>query len=159
MAKIKLFITDCDGCMTDGGMYYDNLGNEWKKFNARDGMGFEMLRNSGVKTGIITSETTALLERRAAKLKIDEFHQGAKNKPEVLLEILNRLGIDKSEVAYVGDDINDLKMMELAGLTFCPADAMKQILPKVDVVLTKKGGDGAVREAAEYVLEHNNSES
>ena len=158
MAKIKLFITDCDGCMTDGGMYYDNLGNEWKKFNARDGMGFEMLRNSGVLTGIISSENTPLLERRATKLKIDEFHQGAKNKPEVLAEILQRTGIDYSEVAYLGDDINDLKMMDLVGLTFCPNDAMKQIQPKVDVVLTKKGGEGAVREAAEYVIELNDKE-
>lgn len=150
--KIKLFITDCDGCLTDGGMYYDELGNEWKKFNAKDGMAFEILRKNNILTGIITGENTNIVERRAKKLKVDELHQGVKRKIEVLQEILKKYNLTFDEVAYVGDDINDIEIIEKCRLSFSPNNAMESVKQKAKVVLEKNGGDGAVREAVEYIV-------
>ena len=110
--KIKLFITDCDGCLTDGGMYYDELGNEWKKFNAKDGMGFKILRQNNILTGIITGENTHIVERRAEKLKLDELYQGVTNKREILDKMVEKYNLSYEEVAYVGDDINDIAVLE-----------------------------------------------
>ena len=110
--KIKLFITDCDGCLTDGGMYYDELGNEWKKFNAKDGMGFKILRQNNILTGIITGENTHIVERRAEKLKLDELYQGVTNKSEILDKLVEKYNLSYEEVAYVGDDINDIAVLE-----------------------------------------------
>lgn len=110
--KIKLFITDCDGCLTDGGMYYDELGNEWKKFNAKDGMGFKILRQNNILTGIITGENTHVVERRAEKLKLDELYQGVTNKSEILDKMVEKYNLSYEEVAYVGDDINDIAVLE-----------------------------------------------
>lgn len=110
--NIKLFITDCDGCLTDGGMYYDELGNEWKKFNAKDGMGFKILRQNNILTGIITGENTHIVERRAEKLKLDELYQGVTNKSEILDKMVEKYNLSYEEVAYVGDDINDIAVLE-----------------------------------------------
>lgn len=110
--NIKLFITDCDGCLTDGGMYYDELGNEWKKFNAKDGMGFKILRQNNILTGIITGENTHIVERRAEKLKLDELYQGVTNKSEILDKLVEKYNLSYEEVAYVGDDINDIAVLE-----------------------------------------------
>lgn len=157
--KIKMFITDCDGCLTDGGMYYDELGNEWKKFNAKDGMGFKILRQNNILTGIITGENTHIVERRAAKLKLDELHQGVTNKLEVLDSIIKKRNLSYEEVAYVGDDINDIEVIEKVGLSFTPNDGMESVKKKVSVVLEKNGGQGAVREAVEYIVnQYNNAE-
>ena len=154
-SKIKIFITDCDGCLTDGGMYYDQMGNELKKFNSKDGKGFELLRNNNILTGIITGENTKIVENRAKKIKIEELHQGATNKLEVLKEILERRNLKFEEVAYVGDDVNDLEMIKNCGITFAPNDAVDDVLNSVDVVLKKNGGQGAVREAIDYVIKLN----
>ncbi len=110
--NIKLFLTDCDGCLTDGGMYYDELGNEWKKFNAKDGMGFKILRQNNILTGIITGENTHIVERRAEKLKLDELYQGVTNKSEILDKLVEKYNLSYEEVAYVGDDINDIAVLE-----------------------------------------------
>ena len=110
--NIKLFLTDCDGCLTDGGMYYDELGNEWKKFNAKDGMGFKILRQNNILTGIITGENTHIVERRAEKLKLDELYQGVTNKSEILDKLVEKYNLSYEEVAYVGDDINDIAVIE-----------------------------------------------
>lgn len=110
--NIKLFLTDCDGCLTDGGMYYDELGNEWKKFNAKDGMGFKILRQNNILTGIITGENTRIVERRAEKLKLDELYQGVTNKSEILDKLVEKYNLSYEEVAYVGDDINDIAVLE-----------------------------------------------
>ena len=110
--NIKLFLTDCDGCLTDGGMYYDELGNEWKKFNAKDGMGFKILRQNNILTGIITGENTHIVERRAEKLKLDELYQGVTNKSEILDKMVEKYNLSYEEVAYVGDDINDIAVLE-----------------------------------------------
>ena len=145
--NIKLFGCDVDGTLTDAGMYYTENGDELKKFNTRDGMGIKLLRESGIITLIITSENTKIVENRAKKLKVDYLYQGVQNKLEVIEELLKKLNIDKSEFAYIGDDINDKEILEFAGLKACPNDAM-EIIKNIDniLIMSKKGGEGTVRE-------------
>lgn len=154
-SKIKLFISDIDGTLTDGGMYYSENGDELKKFNTRDGMGFELLRKTGIKTAIITSEDRSLNHRRAEKLKIDFIYQSKRGegKVSVAKEICEELGLTFDEVAYIGDDINCLDLLSLVGLAACPADADSKIkdLPFIHV-MTKKGGDGCVREFINMII-------
>ena len=150
--KIKLFITDVDGVLTDSGMYYDQEGNELKKFNTRDGKGLERLRNLGVKTSIITSENTKIVENRAEKLKIDFLYQGVTNKIESIKEICEQNHISLDEVAYIGDDLNCISAIENVGLSACPADATNEVKSKSQLILTKNGGQGCVREFAELII-------
>lgn len=151
--RLKLVLTDCDGVLTDGGVYYSERGEELKRFNIRDGMGVERLRNlAGIETGIVTGEFSGSVSRRAEKLGITELHLGAKDKAAVLRSIMGRLGLDSSEVAYIGDDVNDLPAFGLVGLTACPADALEPITAVADIVLTRPGGHGAFRELAELLL-------
>lgn len=152
--NIKLFGCDVDGTLTDAGMYYTENGDELKKFNTRDGMGIKLLRESGIITLIITSENTKIVENRAKKLKVDYLYQGVQNKLEVIKELLKKLNIDKSEFAYIGDDINDKEILEFAGLKACPNDAM-EIIKNIDniLIMSKKGGEGTVREFIDcYIL-------
>lgn len=152
---IKLFITDVDGTLTDGGMYYSENGDELKKFNTRDGMGIQMLREVGIKTAIITSENTKLVENRAKKLKIDFLVQGKRNggKLAVAKELCEKIGISMNEVAYIGDDVNCIELLKAAGLKACPSDACKEVkeIPVIKV-MSKKGGDGCVREFIECII-------
>lgn len=152
---IKLFLTDVDGVLTDGGMYYSEAGDELKKFNTRDGMGIQLLREAGIKTGIITSEMTQLVERRAAKLKMDYLYQGKNTggKLQTALEICRKEGITLADTAYIGDDINCYELLCNVGLAACPADAAQKIksIPNIRI-LNRKGGEGAVREFAEIIL-------
>ncbi|WP_304333375.1 HAD family hydrolase [Brachyspira innocens] len=152
--NIKLFGCDVDGTLTDAGMYYTENGDELKKFNTRDGMGMKLLRESGIITLIITSENTKIVENRAKKLKVDYLYQGVQNKLEIIEELLKKLNIDKSEFAYIGDDINDKEILEFAGLKACPNDAM-EIIKNIDniLIMSKKGGEGTVREFIDcYIL-------
>ena len=146
---IKLFLCDVDGTLTDGGMYYSENGDELKKFNTRDGMGFQLLREAGIKTGIITSEDTKIVENRAKKLKVDFLYQGKRNggKLAVAKEICEQLGITLDEVAYIGDDVNCVELLEAVGVKACPADACEEVqaIPGIHV-MTRKGGEGCVRE-------------
>jgi len=153
--NIKLVISDVDGVLTDAGMYYGENGDELKKFNTRDGMGFELLRRAGYLTGIITSENTAIVERRAKKLKVDYLYQGKREggKLEAIQEICTQTGIQLSEVAYIGDDINCLNALQAVGLAACPADANFKIKELSNVILlSSKGGEGCFREFVEYIL-------
>lgn len=153
--KIKLFLCDVDGTFTDGGMYYSENGDELKKFNTRDGMGFQLLRESGIKTGIITSEDTRIVERRAKKLKVDFLCQGKRDggKLAVAKSICQQMGITLDEVAYIGDDINCLELLKEVGIAACPADASESVksLPSIHV-MQKKGGEGCVREFIEHII-------
>lgn len=146
---IKLFLCDVDGTLTDGGMYYSEKGDELKKFNTRDGMALAMLREKGIKTGIITSEDTALVARRASKLKVDYLMQGKRNggKLAAAKEICDELDITLKEVAYVGDDINCVEILSAVGFAACPVDACEEVkaLPNMHV-MSRKGGDAVVRE-------------
>lgn len=153
MTKIKLFATDVDGTMTDAGMYYTDNGCEIKKFNTRDGMGMQLLREMGIKTAIITSEKNSIVEKRAQKLKIDYLSMGTKNKIEYAEFLCKELGITMDEIAYIGDDINDFELLSAVKYKACPNDAVEKIkqIPSIKI-LQKKGGEGAVREFIEYLL-------
>jgi YrbI family 3-deoxy-D-manno-octulosonate 8-phosphate phosphatase len=154
LAAIKLVLTDCDGVLTDGGVYYGEAGEVLKKFNIRDGMGVERLRKfAQVPTGIITGELSPSVKQRAAKLSITELHLGIKDKERVLAEIIDRLQIEPFEIAYIGDDVNDLVVRPFVGVFFCPADALGQVKKQADVVLSLAGGAGCFREMAEMILE------
>lgn len=156
MAKIKLFLSDVDGVMTDAGMYYTASGDEFKKFNTHDGMAFNLLREAGIKTGIITTENTTIVERRAAKLKIDYVYQGAgfKGKLAAAMEICDKENITLNEVAYIGDDINCIELLKAVGLAACPANSTKKVKAIPGIIhLQKSGGEGAIREFVDdYIL-------
>lgn len=151
--KIKLVLTDSDGVLTDNGVYYSDEGEQMKRFSIRDGMGAERLRKlCGIETGIVTGEMSGSVKRRAEKLQITELHLGIKDKAALLFEILERKNLLAEQVAFIGDDVNDLGIMAGVGLTACPADAMKQVTGQVDYVCEEKGGYGAFRELAEYII-------
>ncbi len=152
---VKLFISDVDGVLTDAGMYYSENGDELKKFNTRDGMGMQLLRNQGIKTAIITSEETRIVERRAKKLNIDYLFQGKRygSKLDAALEICKKENISIENVAYIGDDINCFDLLSAAGTKACPSDAVQKIkqIPGIKI-LSLKGGEGCVREFIELIL-------
>ncbi|MBQ9761948.1 MAG: N-acylneuraminate cytidylyltransferase [Oscillospiraceae bacterium] len=150
--EIKMFLTDCDGCLTDAGMYYSEHGDELKKFNTKDGMGFALLRKAGIVTGIVTSENVDLNRRRAEKLKLDILEAGCKDKVAALNRICAERGISPENVAYVGDDINDLGVIQMVGYGCAPADAMPQVKAAAKYVTTAKGGEGVIREVVEKIL-------
>ncbi len=151
--KIKLLLTDNDGVLTDGGVYYGENGEEFKKFNIRDGMGVERLLNlANIETGIITGENSPSVKKRAEKLKITELHLGIKDKATLLLEILKTKNISSNEVAYIGDDVNDVEIMKLVGLSACPADAISFAKNEADYICNNNGGNGAFRELAEFII-------
>lgn len=151
--KIKLFITDIDGVWTDGGMYYDETGNEWKKFNTADSAGILFLHLLNIPVAIITGEDTGIVRRRAEKLKIDYLFMGVKDKLAVALELCKKLNIKISEVAYIGDDINDIHLLLLVGISAAPANAPPYIKELVKWTIGVKGGDGAFRAFVEKYLE------
>ena len=153
LRNIRLFATDVDGVLTDAGMYYSESGDEWKKFNTRDGMGIKLLQRAGLITAIVTQERTRLVARRAEKLAIPELHQGVMDKLSVIREMAARHGIALTQVAYIGDDVNDLDALKAVGFSAAPADGLPQVLEAVGYVCSKKGGEGAVRELAEMILE------
>ena len=153
LQRIRLFATDVDGVLTDAGMYYAESGDEWKKFNTRDGMGIKLLQRAGIITAIVTQERTKLVARRAEKLMIPELHQGVMDKLSLVRDMASRHGLTLSQVAYIGDDINDLETLKAVGFSSTPADGMPQIAAAVDYVCQKKGGEGAVREIIEMILE------
>lgn len=156
--KIKLFLSDVDGTLTDAGMYYGENGEEFKKFNTHDGKGFELLRKAGIKTGLITSENTKIVENRAKKLKVDFLYQGLehKGKLDITKEICKELKITLEEVAYVGDDINCKELLSTVGLAACPLNSVDEI-KKISRInkLTKNGGEGAVREFIDFIIFNN----
>jgi 3-deoxy-D-manno-octulosonate 8-phosphate phosphatase (KDO 8-P phosphatase) len=156
--RIKLLLTDVDGVLTDNGVFYGESGEVLKRFSIRDGMGVERLRQlAGIETGIVTGELSPSVARRAEKLQITELHLGVKDKLGRLREIMERWRIDWDEIAYIGDDVNDLAVMEKAGLSACPADAMAQVSAIVHYHCVEKGGYGAFREFAEWLISLKNN--
>lgn len=154
-AQIKLFLSDVDGTLTDGGMYYSENGDELKKFNTRDGMGFQLLREAGIKTGIITSENTKIVENRAKKLKIDYLIQGQKGEGKLLAvqKLCEEIGITLDEVAYIGDDINCLELLKNVGYAACPIDACDKVMEIPGImVMGKKAGEGSVRSFIDLLI-------
>lgn len=152
MSDIKMFLTDCDGCLTDGGMYYSEHGDELKKFNTRDGMGFALLKEHGIITGIITSEDVDLNRRRAEKLKLDILEAGCKDKLKAITRICNERGISLTNVCYIGDDINDIETIKSVGYGCCPGDAMPEVKEVARYITKKKGGEGVIREVVGQII-------
>ena len=149
---IKLLILDVDGTLTDGGIYYDATGNELKKFSVKDGAGLVALRRAGVQVMICTGRECEAVRRRAADLHLEYVYQNVGNKAAFLCDFFREHGLSREEVAYCGDDWNDLAAMALCGFVACPADAAAAVKARADYVCPQKGGEGAVRGAAEEIL-------
>lgn len=152
--EIKMLVTDVDGCLTDAGMYYSNTGDELKKFNTRDGMGLSMIKDIGIKTCILTSENTAIVKNRSKKLNIDILKQGCVDKLKDLKQICKKNKIKFSEIAYIGDDLNDLECMLNVGFTACPKNASREIKNISQYISKHKGGNGVVREVCEFLIKN-----
>ena len=152
--SIKLVITDVDGVLTDGGMYYSEKGEIMKKFNTKDGMGIELLHKASIKTVFLTGENSNIVERRAKKVNADACYINIKQKEKIFPKICKKFNVLPSDVAYIGDDLNDLKIMNLVGLTACPSNAEKEIQLISDYKCKKNGGKGAFREFTNIILDN-----
>lgn len=151
-ARVRLFLTDVDGVLTDGGIIYDAAGVETKRFDVRDGHGLKMLQRAGVAVGIITGRNSEVVAIRARELGIDIVRQGVKDKVTAWREILDGSGLLPAETAYAGDDIVDLPLLRAVGFSAAPSDAEPYILDAVHFISSRAGGHGAVREIVEFLL-------
>jgi YrbI family 3-deoxy-D-manno-octulosonate 8-phosphate phosphatase len=158
---VKLFLTDVDGCLTDGGMYYTADGDVMKRFCVYDGMGIVLLRQAGIPCGILTSEQSPIVKARAEKLHLDYLYmgvgsrdrQGSLTKLGAAQKICNKLGIGMEEVCYVGDDVNDVELLEAVGYPCCPPNARPEVLAIPGIhVLNTPGGQGAIREICDEII-------
>ena len=149
---IKLVLLDVDGTLTDGGIYRGNNGEELKRFNVKDGYVIVNAQKLGIEFGIITGRKSELVEIRSNELKIKYLYQGISEKTVILKEIMQKTELKKEEIAYMGDDLNDILIMKQSGLTGAPKDAADEVIQIVDFVSGKNGGSGAVREFVEYIL-------
>lgn len=153
--NIKIFIMDCDGVLTDAGMYYSDAGIELKKFNTRDGIAIKKLRENGIITGIITGENTKIVKKRAKKLKLDFLYLGIENKFFALEEICKKYNVSRENILYVGDDINDLEIMQNVGISCCPSDACPEVKQISTYICKSKGGYGVIREIVDNFMFEN----
>lgn len=151
-AKIEYFFADVDGTLTDGTVAYSPNGELLKAFSLRDGTGYFLLRQAGIKTGIITTEDSPIVTRRVEKLKIDEYILGTSKKLDSMKAFTIKNNISLDRIAFIGDEINDLKLLRECGLSFAVADADERLIKACDIVCNKKGGQGAFREAVEMLL-------
>ncbi|HBG13931.1 MAG TPA: HAD family hydrolase [Synergistaceae bacterium] len=152
---IRLFVMDVDGTMTDGAVFLDGEGREFKRFDVKDGLGVAMLTASGVRTAIISGRYSAVTDRRAKELGIDMVVQGVKDKLSELKRLAAEIGLGPEEIAYIGDDVNDRECIFWAGRGFAPSDARHEAKEAADVVTEARGGFGAIRDAAEDILNFN----
>ncbi|ULL19037.1 3-deoxy-D-manno-octulosonate 8-phosphate phosphatase [Paenibacillus sp. H1-7] len=152
--KIKIFIMDVDGTLTDGTIIMDSNGIESKHFNVKDGMGITLAHKAGMLTGIISARKSEIVSRRAQELNITYVKQGVSDKLAALYEILNETGFEKEEAAFIGDDINDISCCNEVGLSLAVSDAADELKEIVNYILSKEGGKGAVREAVELILKN-----
>ncbi len=151
-SKIKLLITDIDGVMTEGGIIYDNLAVEYKKYNVKDGLIVHHLRRNKIMVGAITGRTSPVVVNRCEELKFDFHYHGVKNKGKKFDEVLETLEIEAEEVAFIGDDLIDLPILTRVGFAIAPADAMDYIKPKVHYTSRFEGGKGVFREIGDLIL-------
>ncbi len=150
--KIKLFAMDVDGTLTDGKIYMGNDGELCKAFNVKDGLGIKLLKDYGIIPAIITGRNSKIVENRCQELGLTEFHQGVKNKAAKLQELMDKYNLEPNQVAYIGDDMNDLSAIRTAGITFAPADCAESLKPYIDIILSKPAGQAPVREAVDMIL-------
>ncbi len=152
--NIKLIITDVDGVLTDGSLYYSRENLEMKCFNIKDGMGALLLREAGIKCGIITTDKPDFVKIRAERMKLDFYYTEVWDKASKLDEIYDKYSVSKNEIAFIGDDVNDLGIMDAVGFSAAPADAVPKVLKLVDYVCKRDGGRGAFRELVDLVLDN-----
>lgn len=152
LENIKLLVMDVDGTLTDGGVFYSAEGLELKKFYVHDGMGIRLLHQNNISTAIISSDTSEIPLARARKLNITYQIIGVERKIDSLIEIMNKMNITKDEIAFIGDDVNDLEIIKFAGFTAVPNDAHFSLKQYVDCVLDYNGGHGAVRQICDMIL-------
>ena len=152
LKRIKLLLLDVDGVLTDGGIIYNDNGAETKVFNVKDGLGIKLLMEAGIHIGIVTGRRSKALYSRCKDLGINLIYDGVGNKIDVLDALLDQTGVSAEEVAFIGDDLPDLGLMKMIGLSIAVGDANKTILDNADMVTSAKGGHGAVREACEAIL-------
>ena len=150
--RVRLLCVDVDGVLTDAGMYYGPDGEVLKKFNTRDGMGLERVRQAGILVAIISGEDSAIVHARATKLKIDDVFCGAKDKRQAIDALCQKHGLALNNVAFVGDDVNDLPALECVGLACAVADAVEPVKAVAHYVTEQRGGNGAVREVCELLI-------
>ena len=150
--KIKLVLTDVDGVLTDGCMYYSSKGEELKKFHTRDGMAVELLLQKNIKTIIVTREKSKIVVLRAKKIKIFKVYSNIKQKEVILNQICTKFKVTPDETTFIGDDVNDEKIMKLVGLSFAPSDATQTIKNIADIITNAKGGQGVLREVTDKIL-------
>jgi 3-deoxy-D-manno-octulosonate 8-phosphate phosphatase (KDO 8-P phosphatase) len=154
LKKIKLLLLDVDGVMTDGGLYYSNSGDEFKKFNAQDGYGIVKLKRAGIQIGIITGRVSKIVERRAKELGITEVYQNFENKIDAYEAIKNKFDLSDADIAYIGDDEFDIAVLKRVGFSAAPADAVPIVKKHVQYVCKLGGGNGAVREVIDLILKN-----
>ena len=151
----KIVITDIDGVWTDGGMYYDQTGNEFKKFNTSDSAGVLFLQYLKIPIIIITSENTEIVKKRSLKLKIDRLYQGVKDKANTAIQICDEFQVDLDEIAFIGDDLNDIPLLKIAGYSCTTHNAPDYVKKYCKYITKKAGGEGAFREFVEMILNEN----
>ena len=156
LKKIKLVLTDVDGVLTDGGMYYSESGEFMKKFNTRDSMGMELLLNYNIKTVFITRENSKIVKKRIQKIRIADLYSGVLNKKQLLPEILLKYNTKLNEIAYIGDDVNDIEIMQSVGFSATPLDGNYKVKKISDYICNVDGGKGAFRELADLILKSKN---
>jgi len=156
LSNIKMLAMDIDGTLSDGGMYYSKAGEELKRFYVRDGMGIDLLHKNGILTAFITSEVNEIVTARAKKLKVNKVILGSWEKDKELKNLADEFGFAIDEIAFIGDDVNDISALQIAGFSACPKDAARSVIPYVDYKCAHKGGKGAVRELADLILNAKN---
>ena len=152
--RVRFLVLDCDGVLTDSKITYTEDGREIKSFNIKDGHGIKLLMRAGIGVAVITGRFSKALEHRAKDLLIEHVIQGAKDKRAALLDFSQKVGVEPSEMAYMGDDVVDLPAMALCAMSIAPGDAVEMVKERSDVITSLAGGHGAVREAAEIILKH-----
>tara|TARA_B100001750_G_C15394191_1_gene539086 strand:- start:227 stop:751 length:525 start_codon:yes stop_codon:yes gene_type:complete len=150
--NVKILLTDVDGVLTDGGMYYNSKGDFMKKFHARDGMGVTLLRKKGIPTIIVTKEKTAIVRKWASKMKVAEIFDGIQNKEQIVDVICKKYKVATDQIGYIGDDVNDVELLKKVGFSATPNDGISKVQKIVDYVCKKNGGEGAFREIADLLI-------
>tara|TARA_B100000029_G_scaffold508795_1_gene596517 strand:+ start:1363 stop:1875 length:513 start_codon:yes stop_codon:yes gene_type:complete len=151
--NIKVILTDVDGVLTDGGMYYSASGDAMKKFHARDGMAVSLLKKNGIPTVIVTKEKTTIVKKWANKIPITKLYDGVTKKEKILEKILKEFKVKPFEIAFIGDDVNDINLLKSVGFSAMPNDGIKQLKKICDYQCKTAGGNGVLREIAELIFE------
>jgi len=151
--KISIVLTDVDCVLTDGGMYYTENGDMMKKFHTRDGMGVSLLRKKKISTIIITKEKTKFVKKWAKNMNVEKLYDGIQKKEDLIIKICNKYNVTLQELAYIGDDVNDLELLKKVGLSATPADGITDAKKICNYICKSKGGEGAFRELADLILE------